>query len=769
MATYQHPGVYIEELPSSSKPIEGVATSITAFVGSAARGPVGEANLISKIDDYTNEYGDILSEDDAMGLAIQAFYLNGGKSAYVCRLAGDGSASADSDSNGEGDGSIVTPNPVLNIAAKSVGGWGNKLYYRIVKSNPSSLTFDLEIGCQADGKFKEYESFTGLSMRDDENYAITQVNTNSSIVTLTAGDAAEIDGASSLYQKAVVTGGEITDTVSTYFSSRVTAGMTLTLNINGSGAEQISISPDLTSGVHNTNGKAVASAIVAAVNALSTDDAHQDFTCDYTSHKFVLESTIDGSLASLQIYDGDLAEILRLDSTQAAVLTGASVSGTVFNTAIASDVDLTVNVDSLGDQVLTLVQADIGLEGIDNTVDGEALALYIQNAVRAIDNSLPSYKGFTCSFASDVFTMTSGSADVRTTSIVVSAGSLQPTIGMDAGTTLVAGRQIEQGSAQVIPVEILGLNNEGVNLSGGGENSPTAADYSDFYSTVLRKVKDASILVLPGEYWASDGSGNAIVSQTLSHCESMKNRMLLVDPPPAVEFEQATAVDQMALPTSTYSTLYYPWVDVANPLYNEETNPNVDSTVSVAPSAFAAGMWAKIDSRRGVWKAPAGVETQLLGAAGLEFTVEEAEQDQLNPLGVNCIRKLPGYGRVFWGTRTLSTKANPEWRYVPVRRTAIYIEQSIYNGTQWVVFEPNNGPLWSSLKANIGSFMNGMFRSGAFQGKTADEAYFVRCGLGDTMTQADIDRGHVIVQVGFAPVKPAEFVIVRIQQKIGQQ
>ncbi len=124
---------------------------------------------------------------------------------------------------------------------------------------------------------------------------------------------------------------------------------------------------------------------------------------------------------------------------------------------------------------------------------------------------------------------------------------------------------------------------------------------------------------------------------------------------------------------------------------------------------------------------------------------------------------------MIWGSRTLATRADPEWRYVPVRRTAIFIEQSIYNGIQWSVFEPNDHPLWGALRANISSFMNGLFRSGAFQGATSNEAYFVRCGLGDTMTQGDIDRGQVIVIVGFAPLKPAEFVIVRIQQKVGEK
>jgi len=233
--------------------------------------------------------------------------------------------------------------------------------------------------------------------------------------------------------------------------------------------------------------------------------------------------------------------------------------------------------------------------------------------------------------------------------------------------------------------------------------------------------------------------------------------------------DQAATVSQLGLPTSTYTTLYYPWVDVANPFFNEDTNPNAARTLTIAPSAFAAGMWAKIDGKRGVWKAPAGVEAQLNGVARLEFDVEDLEQDQLNPLGVNCYRKLPNFGAVIWGSRTLATKSDPEWRYIPVRRTAIFIEQSIYGGIQWAVFEPNDYPLWGALRGNIGSFMDGLFRAGAFQGAKADDAYFVRCGLGDTMTQGDIDRGQVIVIVGFAPLKPAEFVIVRIQQKVGQQ
>ena len=188
----------------------------------------------------------------------------------------------------------------------------------------------------------------------------------------------------------------------------------------------------------------------------------------------------------------------------------------------------------------------------------------------------------------------------------------------------------------------------------------------------------------------------------------------------------------------------------------------------VPPSGFAAGLWAKTDGRRGVWKAPAGLQASLTGAANTKLKIGDDEQDQLNPVGVNCYRRVIS-DIVIWGSRTLATKADPEWRYVPVRRTAMMLEESIYQGIQWAVFEPNDHRLWSSLRLNIEAFMGTLFRAGAFQGEKASDAYFVRCGLGDTMVQGDIDRGQVIVVVGFAPLKPAEFVIVRIQQKVAQQ
>lgn len=324
------------------------------------------------------------------------------------------------------------------------------------------------------------------------------------------------------------------------------------------------------------------------------------------------------------------------------------------------------------------------------------------------------------------------------------------------------------GSAADLRTRLEANATTSVTLDDGDDGDPPAQDDYQAIFNALLKVRDINILLLPGLAWGADAD-EAILNLAIAHCEAMRNRMLILDPPPGDELADETDVNDLDLPTSTYAVLYYPWVRSANPFYNPDANPAAPRTILVSPAALAAGLWAKTDSRRGVWKAPAGIEFPLLGVASLEYVVEDAEQDYLNPAGVNAIRRMPGYGPVVWGTRTRSTRANPEWRYVPVRRTAIFIEESIYNGIQWAVFEPNDHRLWSSLRTNIESFMNGLFRVGAFQGEKASDAYFVRCGLGQTMTQDDIDRGMVIVLVGFAPLKPAEFVIVRIQQKVAQQ
>lgn len=187
-----------------------------------------------------------------------------------------------------------------------------------------------------------------------------------------------------------------------------------------------------------------------------------------------------------------------------------------------------------------------------------------------------------------------------------------------------------------------------------------------------------------------------------------------------------------------------------------------------AASGAVAGVFAKTDLQRGVWKSPAGIEASLVGVKEFATKMTDPENGRLNILGVNCLRNFPGVGNVVWGSRTLvgSDRLGNEWKYLAVRRFTLFIEESLFRGTQWVVFEPNDEPLWAEIRLNVGAFMQSLFRQGAFQGKSPREAYFVRCGS-DTTTQDDINKGIVNIEVGFAPLKPAEFVIIKIQQIAG--
>jgi phage tail sheath protein FI len=211
------------------------------------------------------------------------------------------------------------------------------------------------------------------------------------------------------------------------------------------------------------------------------------------------------------------------------------------------------------------------------------------------------------------------------------------------------------------------------------------------------------------------------------------------------------------------TALYFPRLKL-DELPHTAPNQAIDVT-SFPPAAAIAGLYAKTDLERGVWKAPAGLTTRIGGTLGLTQVLTDFDSGQLNPVAINALRTLPVIGSVVWGARTLvgSDLEASDYKYIPVRRLALYIEESLYRGTQWVVFEPNDEPLWSQIRLNVGAFMHTLFRQGAFQGNTPRDAYFVKCD-DDTNPQADIDRGIVTIIVGFAPLKPAEFVIIQLQQ-----
>jgi phage tail sheath protein FI len=211
-----------------------------------------------------------------------------------------------------------------------------------------------------------------------------------------------------------------------------------------------------------------------------------------------------------------------------------------------------------------------------------------------------------------------------------------------------------------------------------------------------------------------------------------------------------------------YATLLFTRIKQSNILVNNEIEEFV-------PCGMVAGVFARTDADRGVWKAPAGLDAGLAGLSDFTVQLTDNNNGQLNQLGVNCLRSFPVYGSVVWGARTIdgADQLASEWKYIPVRRTALFIEESLYRGTKWVVFEPNDEPLWAQIRLNIGAFMHDLFRKGAFQGKTPKEAYLVKCDS-ETTTQNDINSGVVNILVGFAPLKPAEFVMIQIQQLAGQ-
>ncbi|MEU2512107.1 phage tail sheath C-terminal domain-containing protein [Streptomyces syringium] len=279
----------------------------------------------------------------------------------------------------------------------------------------------------------------------------------------------------------------------------------------------------------------------------------------------------------------------------------------------------------------------------------------------------------------------------------------------------------------------------------------------------LREVQDVNLLILPevAGYTNVDDAAT-VLSAAVALCQ--EKRMFLVADAPAAwrSIDAARAGLPMfeSVPGS-HAALYFPHLEMVDLVTGRLR--------AFPPSGAVAGVMARTDSERGVWKAPAGTEARLAGVRALTVPMTDRENGLLNPVALNCLRSFPVVGPVIWGARTLAGAdvLASQWKYVPVRRLALMLEESLYRGTKWVVFEPNDERLWSQIRLNIGAFLHTLFQQGAFQGTAAREAYFVKCDK-DTTTQDDINRGVVNVVVGFAPLKPAEFVIVKIEQMAGQ-
>jgi phage tail sheath protein FI len=310
---------------------------------------------------------------------------------------------------------------------------------------------------------------------------------------------------------------------------------------------------------------------------------------------------------------------------------------------------------------------------------------------------------------------------------------------------------VVNGKSDIVTVEVpkdaaAAANHNFAPLDGGEDGEVLAPTQSAFFGQIpsamdrLARVELFNLLAVPGLTDAAQ------IQKLATFCRE-KRAFLIVDADPETKpdvLAQTPAPLPAAGPDRTHAALYYPWVLSPDPAQSFVVRP-------FPPSGFVAGIYARTDATRGVWKAPAGTEAGIAGALGLSRTLTDDENGLLNPKGVNCLRSFPVFGPVVWGTRTTdgNDETGSEWRAIPVRRLALFIEESLYRGLKWTVFEHN------------------LFRQGAFQGRKASDAFFVRCDK-DTTTQADINLGIVNVVVGFAPLQPAEFVIIQLQQKAGQ-
>jgi phage tail sheath protein FI len=273
---------------------------------------------------------------------------------------------------------------------------------------------------------------------------------------------------------------------------------------------------------------------------------------------------------------------------------------------------------------------------------------------------------------------------------------------------------------------------------------------------LLKKVDLFNLLCVPGE-------SDATTLTTLQKFCHDRRAFLIADCDESADFNAVKGGPTgLTGKDSINAAFYFPWVKAADPRMGNRIR-------TFPPSGFVAGLYAQTDAQRGVWKAPAGTEASLTGASGVKETLTDKQNGTLNIQAINCIRTFAVYGTILWGARTLqgNDEVGSEWKYIPVRRTALFIEESLYRALKWVVFEPNDEPLWAQIRLNVGAFMHDLFRQAAFQGSSPRDAYFVKCDK-ETTTQSDINRGIVNIVVGFAPLKPAEFVIIKLQQMAGQ-
>lgn len=763
--TPTYPGVYIEELPSGVRTIMGVSTSVTAFVGYTRRGPTDKPVQLFNFGDFERQFGG-LDVDSDVSYAVQQYFQNGGAEAWVVRVA-----------NGAARAGITlleasSTTAVLEVKASSEGVWGNNLRLDVDydTANPASL-FNLTVTELAERggtvQAVQTETHRNLSMNSyDPNYAVDAINGGSNLVRVErpAGAVtalAAADGTS-----------ESGDLSAFDFTKLDDDHRRLAITVNGDGPYEFDLfgaGGSISGTTQNDKIDDLADKIEDAVQLLKpADPAFSSLACSRSGSKIVATSGDSGERSSVRFSNASMrnaAQLLGLgianggrEADAAAQIrpaqtgtVGASLSGldlTTLAATAAADVTITSGTTTVGPVTLGLwTTQPTSLEEVRANLDAALAAASQPELAKAtvtlVDGRLRVVAGTGDPNVRLTFAEATGDTTATDIGLVAAAGAV-PNVTQNA---LGIGETV-QAQSSAIP--------------GSDGNLPTLTDLKGSLDSkkgmyALEDVDIFNILCLPNV------SDSTVLSEAVDYCDE-RRAFLLIDLPSGVD-----TLDEAKQWLGTNATLRH---KNAAAYFPRPKLPDSQRQYRLRPfpaCGVIAGLYARTDSERGVWKAPAGIDAALRGVRGLTYKLTDKENGVLNPLGLNCLRNFPVYGNVAWGARTLvgADALTSEWKYIPVRRLALYMEESLYRGTQWVVFEPNDEPLWAQIRLNVGAFMHNLFRQGAFAGQTPREAYFVKCDS-ETTTQDDVNRGIVNILVGFAPLKPAEFVVIKISQIAGQ-
>ena len=766
-----YPGVYIEEIPSGVHTLTGVSTSVTAFVGYTPRGAVNEPVHLFSFADFERAFGDLDVESD-LSYAVKHFFQNGGNEAYVVRVArGATAAGVTLLNNG-----VVHPEAVLKVAAAGAGAWGNDLRLDVdyATANPDNL-FNLTVTELLDRDGQKVPGRTEVFRNLSQNclgpgYVIDIVNAGSQLITVARTDFTITDQRGESVSgtlvmddlKKIGSGADQRDKLTFLLDGRGPFGVTL-------GAVAAATLPDALDELAEALQELMDSQVgTGAVKVERVDDADA-----LTVRSLSTADLRRSSVVFLAGGERNAATVLKLGVANGGAERDATAAFRPAQTGTVGSAPVFVGLPAKGEMVVEVRNGAGQLTGraeltvwgqpaasggsVPVPADVDDAAELLRAALRSSGN--PVLGEAAVSIVGGKLRVVAGPTDPHALLGFLDAASpaeaAATPLGLVGDAKVNVARYAPGIGATVKAQQNTGpAGNDGVK-PGPGELVGRELEKTGIYA--LEGVDLFNLLVIP------ETSATSVLTEAIAYCTRRRAFMIIDAPETLTTFAQAekwmrTNADPLR---SRNAALYFPRLRAPDPMMN--------GVVRGFPAAGAiAGLYARTDSERGVWKAPAGTSATLAGATGLALTLTDKENGVLNPMGLNCLRTFPVYGTISWGARTsrgADVQAD-EYKYVPVRRLALFLEESLYRGTQWAVFEPNDEPLWSQIRLNLGAFMHTLFAQGAFQGRTPRDAYFVKCDK-ETTTQNDIDLGRMNVVVGFAPLKPAEFVIIKIQQIAG--